>query len=324
VGPGPSVRSSAGITIDRQAIMHRLSRSASAKINLGLRVVARRASGYHELQSLFVPLDLADEIAIEVAAGSVSEIDIEVVGRSEGVPADRTNLAARAAAAFVRAAGLRVHIRLRVDKRIPNGAGLGGGSSDAGAVLRALRDTYPEALSGPELARVALGLGADVPFFLDPRPTWVTGIGEHLEPVSAAPALPILLANPGEALPTARVFQAFDEAGNATLTPAARDRTIPPSQTTASAASGLRWDTIAPRAQSVHNDLQAAAVSLCPSVATLIEQIRNQGPRQIGMSGSGPTVFGVFESLDSAQSALEKIGFESPIWARVATTIESR
>lgn len=304
--------------------MRRLSCSASAKINLGLRIVARRANGTHELESLFVPLDLSDEIAIEVGEADPLGVEIEVVGRNQGVPADGTNLAALAAAAFARAAGLQVRIRLRVTKRIPTGAGLGGGSSDAGAVLRALRDAFPEAVSGPELVQVALGLGADVPFFLDPRPSWVTGIGENLEPVSGAPALPLLLANPGEALTTARVFRAFDDGRNAALTPAARDRTIRPPQITPRVASDLRWDTVAPRSHSVHNDLQAAAVSLCPPVATLIEQIRKQGPRQIGMSGSGPTVYGVFESLDSAQSALERIGFESPVWARVATTIDSR
>jgi 4-diphosphocytidyl-2-C-methyl-D-erythritol kinase len=287
-------------------------------------VVAQWANGYHELESLFVPLDLADEIAIEIGEAEPAGVEIEVVGRNRGVPADATNLAARAAAAFANAARLPFRIRLRVTKRIPTGAGLGGGSSDAGAVLRALRDAYPEAVGRPELAQIALGLGADVPFFLDPRPSWVTGIGEHLAPVSGAPALPILLANPGEALSTARVFRAFDDGSNATLTPAARDRTMPPPRTQPRVAPDLRWDHIAPRAHSVHNDLQAAAVSLCPPVAMLIEQIRKQGPRQIGMSGSGPTVYGVFESLDSAHTALEKTRFERPTWARVATTIDSR
>lgn len=304
--------------------MRRLSCSAPAKINLGLRVVARRANGYHELESLFVPLDLADEVAIEIAETEPTGVEIDVVGRNHGVPADGTNLAVRAAAAFASAAALRARIRLRVTKHIPSGAGLGGGSSDAGAVLRAMRGAYPEAVSGRQLARIALELGADVPFFLDPRPSWVTGIGERLEPVAGAPALPILLANPGEALATERVFRAFDGRPNATLTPAARDRTIPQPQTASRVERNLRWDSIAPRSRSLHNDLEAAAVSLCPPVATLIEQIRKLGAGQIGMSGSGPTVYGVFESLDSARSALARTGFESPAWARVATTIDSR
>lgn len=309
---------------DCQPSIHRLRCSAPAKINLGLRVVARRGDGYHELESLFVPLDLADEIAIEIAEGEPAGVEIDVVGRNHGVPADGTNLAARAARAFAGAAGLRVRIRLRVTKHIPTGAGLGGGSSDAGAVLRAMRGAYPAAVNEPQLARIALELGADVPFFLDPKPSWVTGIGEHLEPVAGAPALPVLLANPGSALATARVFQVFDGQTDVTLTPVARDRTIPPPRAMPAGARDLQWEAIAPRSQSVHNDLEAAAVSLCPPVATLIEQIRKQNPKQIGMSGSGPTVYAVFESLDSARSALARIGFESPAWARVATTIDSR
>lgn len=304
--------------------MRSFSCSAPAKINLGLRVVGRRSDGYHELQSLFLPLDLLDEVAIEIAETAHTGVDIDVTGRSAGVPADGSNLAARAAMAFATAAGMQVRIQIRLHKQIPNGAGLGGGSSDAGAVLRAMSATYPDAVSRDGLARIALELGADVPFFLDPRPSWVTGIGERIEPVLGAPSWPILLVNPGESLNTGQVFRAFAAAKDSTLTPAARDRTIPPLQTEPTIVGDLRWDVIAPRARMVPNDLQQAAVSLCPTVAMLIEQMRNQEPRQMGMSGSGATVYGVFESLDSARSALERLDLPSPAWARVATTVDSR
>ena len=134
----------------------RLRCAAPAKINLGLRVVARRADGYHELESLFVPLDLADDIAIEIAEAESASVEIAVDGRNQGVPVDQTNLAARAAAAFASAADLSLRIRLQVTKQIPTGAGLGGGSSDAGTVLRALQEAFPGAVSGSELARIAL------------------------------------------------------------------------------------------------------------------------------------------------------------------------
>jgi len=301
--------------------MLKLNCLAPAKINLGLRVIARRPDGYHELESLFLPLDLADEIAIEIAEGGNSRVGIDVTGRSEGVPTDASNLAARAAMAFAEAARLQLRIELRLSKQIPTGAGLGGGSSDAGAVLRALSGAYPDAVSRTTLAQIALDLGADVPFFLDPRPSWVTGIGEHLAQVKGAPSLPILLVNPGVGLATGRVFQALD-ASDATLTAAARERTIPPLRVRST--DELRWDSIAPRSRRIRNDLEPAAVSLCPSVSALIERIQSQEPRQVGMSGSGATVYGVFESMDSARSALQEIDIHSPAWARVATTLESR
>jgi len=307
-----------------ETVARRLSGTAPAKINYGLRVVATRADGYHELESLFLPLDLCDDIAIELVAGGPPAVEVDVAGLAAGVPSDSSNLAARAASAFVGAADLRSAVRLRILKRIPNGAGLGGGSSDAGAVLRALRDALPGAVSPARLARIALALGADVPFFLHPQPSWATGVGERLEPVRGAPALPVLLANPGAALSTARVFRAFDEAPRPTLTPAAGDRTIRPPRSPGGLAGGLRWERVVPRERIVHNDLEAAAVALCPAVATLIEQVRRQDPVQVGMSGSGPTVYGVFESLAQAKSALERIGFDRSTWARVATTIGSR
>lgn len=293
--------------------------SAPAKINLGLRVVGCRADGYHELDSVFLPLDLADEIEIAVEPASELGVSIRVDGLAHGVPADASNLAVRAVHAFAEASGLRASVDLRIHKNIPNGAGLGGGSSDAAAVLRVLRDCDPSAVTAEALCELALGLGADVPFFLDPQPCRVTGIGERLQPVRKAPALPLLLANPGERLATAEVFRAYD-ALNPALTAGGRDRTIPP----LSGAENLEWETLAPGALAAGNDLEPSAVRLCPPVARLRERIQREGPRAVGMSGSGPTVFAVFETERAAREAMTKIGFEPPLWARVATTIESR
>jgi hypothetical protein len=177
--------------------------------------------------SLFAPLDFGDEVEVAVSKSTVLELEIKLEGASGAVPADATNLAYRAAKAFAEAADLNCRIELRIEKRLPAGAGLGGGSSDAGAVLRALCDLFPGALDGPRLAELALELGADVPFFLDPRPAMVTGIGERLEAVDGLPSLPVLLANPGVALATADVFQGF-AAIQPALTKSAPDRRIPP------------------------------------------------------------------------------------------------
>jgi len=292
---------------------------APGKINLGLRVVGRREDGYHELVSLFAPLDLGDEVEVVVTESATLEVEIKLEGASESIPADATNLAYRAAKDFAQAAGLSCRIGLRIEKRLPAGAGLGGGSSDAGAVLRTLCDFFPGALDGPRLAELALALGADVPFFLDPRPTMVSGIGERLEALDGLPSLPVLLANPGVALATADVFRTF-AAIQPALTKPAPDRRIPP----LSGATGPGWKFTGAAEPSLENDLEPIAIRLCPPIARLQRQIRAAGALAVGLSGSGATVFGLSEAAEAAARALEKTAFEAPVWARVAATQESR
>jgi 4-diphosphocytidyl-2-C-methyl-D-erythritol kinase len=296
-----------------------LQRHAPAKINLGLRILDRRDDGYHELESLFAPLDLGDEVEVEVSESADLDVTIEIDGAHDGIPADATNLASRAATRFAEAAGLRARIRLRVVKHIPTGAGLGGGSSDAGAVLRALDELFPSAVDRSELSEIALGLGADVPFFLDPRPAIVRGIGERIEPIQGVPAVAVLLANPGIPLATADVYAAYDAVGPA-LTETRSERTIP----SLSGAMGPGWDFAGDAGLDLGNDLESIAVRLCPPVARLREQVRALGARVAGMSGSGPTVFGLFDSTAAAELAFAKADFEEPIWARVASTLDSR
>jgi 4-diphosphocytidyl-2-C-methyl-D-erythritol kinase len=292
---------------------------APGKINLGLRVVGRRADGYHELESLFAPLDLGDEVEVEVSESSALEVELKLEGASDSIPADASNLAYRAAKGFAEAAGLGCRIGLRIEKRLPAGAGLGGGSSDAGAVLRALCDFFPGALDGSRVAELALELGADVPFFLDPRPAMVSGIGERLQALDGLPSLPVLLANPGVALATADVFRAF-AAIQPALTKPAPDRRIPP----LSGATGPGWKFTGAARLSLENDLEPIAIRLCPPIARLQRQIRAAGAQAVGMSGSGATVFGLFESAEAAERALEETAFEAPVWARVAATQKSR
>jgi len=292
---------------------------APGKINLGLRIVGRRADGYHELESLFAPLDLGDEVEVSISASTALDVEIKLEGASEGIPADATNLAYRAAKVFAQAADLNCRIALRIAKCLPAGAGLGGGSSDAGAVLRALCDLFPGALQGTRLAELALGLGADVPFFLDPRPARVSGVGERIEAVDGLPSLPVLLANPGIALATAEVFRAF-AAIQPALTKSASDRRIPPF----SGATQPGWTLAGVAGLDLENDLEPIAVRLCPPIARLQRQIRATGAQAVGMSGSGATVFGLFGSAEAAERALDKAAFEAPVWARVAATQESR
>jgi len=289
--------------------------AAPAKVNFGLRVVGRRDDGYHELESVFLPLDLADELEIEVDSNGPRSVDLTLEGASDDVPAGGDNLATRAALGFLAAAGLDHRVRLRLRKNVPSAAGLGGGSSDAATVLRGLDSLLPGAVGPLLLHDLAVGLGADVPFFLDPRPALVTGIGERLEPLSGPCAsLILVLANPGQPLSTGQVFAAFDA-----LTPTRR-----PAPTLRPLLSSLRTAPADSRALCVllENDLESVARRLCPAIGRLRSALLEWGARAVGMSGSGATVFGVFGSEAEARQAAGR--FEAPVWSRVARTQESR
>ena len=313
--------------------VRRLRIVAPAKVNLGLRITGLRPDGSHELESLFAPLDFGDEVVIETAPAPGRSVDLALEVQTPlaaAVPAGRANLAARAAERFLDRAGLACAVRIHLTKRIPAAAGLGGGSSDAGAVLRALVECFPDALAPPALAELALGLGADVPFFLDPRPAIVRGIGERVEPLTGLPAVALLLVNPGIPLATAEVYRAFDALGT---DPSGRSSTAVPVRLEpllrAGGAGPPRrgpWDRAFARALEdlLENDLEAAAVRLCPPVARLRARLRKAGARAVGLSGSGPTVLGVFDSPAAAAAGSAREGFEPPVWARVATTLESR
>lgn len=287
--------------------MRRALLLAPAKLNLGLRITGRRSDGYHELESLFVPLELADQIVLEL--GGPPGIRLELSGEAaNGVPADERNLAWRAAAAFAREARLETGISLALAKNVPSPAGLGGGSSDAGAVLRGLAELTQGALSPARLAEIALSLGADVPFFIAPQPGFVEGIGERITPVGGVPALPVVLAHPGVGLETKRVYAAFDAA--VSLTPPR-----PPSKLRALLALRERLDAAEARWPSseeqlralVVNDLEPAASRLSPRLAKLREELSRTGARAVGMSGSGPTMYAIYASDAEARQAQLRI-----------------
>ncbi len=297
---------------------------APAKINFGLRIVGRRDDGYHLLESLFVPLTLADEVSISFertlpGAPEAREVavELELLDAPETVPRDETNLVVRATRAWLAAAGTGLGIRsLRIvlRKRIPAAAGLGGGSSDAAATLRMLSGFFPEGPQGSALAEIALALGADVPFFLDPRPARVSGIGERIEPFEGLPELAVALVNPGISLSTAAVYRVFDG-----LSEDAPSRLTPPDPgPTMRALSGPGADPNAlARLPGFSNDLEAAAVRLCPPVARLRDDLREAGALWAGMSGSGATVYGIFETEADAEVAIGRGSLPEASWTCV-------
>ena len=298
-----------------------------AKLNLGLRLMGVREDGFHLLESVFAPIELWDELEIEFLPGS-HQIELELAtSAGESLPAalgavsaGPDNLAFRAAEAFCRALALEVRIRIRLVKMIPAAAGLGGGSSDAAAVLNGLSTLVGEPVDAATLEGLARGLGADVPFFLDPKTSHVTGIGEIIVPLDELPSCELVLANPGISLATAEVYRATDALGSAL--------TEPKPGSTMRAFSRLCRENGDPGDESVYsigtraqdlwgdllvNDLEPAARRLCPPVGRLLGAMREAGAIGASMTGSGATVFGVFESSEVAREAADWLR-ESSVW----------
>lgn len=245
---------------------------APAKVNLFLHVVGRRPDGYHELQSIFVPLDWHDLIHLEKRAdGRLSRQDLHP---GAGLPAE--DLCVRAARALQQASGTPLGAHIVLDKRLPQQAGLGGGSSDAATVLLGLNHLWGLHWPRQRLAAVGARLGADVPFFLGQGPAWVEGIGERLLPVDV-PERELLVVKPAGGVATAEVFAHPD-------LPRATPRVQP-----AQAVAALRAD---PLLQWGHNDLQDVAQRLDPQIAQALQHLRDLG-LQPRMSGSGSAVFAV-------------------------------
>ena len=289
---------------------------APAKVNLGLRVVGRRPDGYHELESLFVPLELADRVEIRIEPAREPQVELRLATAAEGVPSGTENLANRAALRFLGSARLAARVSIRLEKRIPAGAGLGGGSSDAGCVLRALASRFSGALAASHLAALALELGADVPFFLDPRPAWVSGIGEAIQPLEDVPGLDLVLVTPAPQLATADVFRSFDAA----LTPAGPGRRMPPLRdgpgrvliAALANEKADQWGTGSEELAGLfENDLAPVASRLHAGIERVRAELERLGARAVGMSGSGPTMFGIFPSSEQARAASTRGQFET-------------
>ena len=267
--------------------------AAPAKINLTLHVTGCRADGYHLLDSLVVFADTGDRLQLEPGP----ELSLEVSGLfAEGVPADQRNLVWKAA----EGAGWTGHVSL--DKQLPHGAGIGGGSSDAAAILRALTG---QGASIP--TDLPLNLGADVPVCMAARASRMQGIGERIMPVDL-PELHALLVNPGVHVPTGPVFSALASRNNQPM-----PQDLP---AFASAEDCAAW------LAEQRNDLEAPAIAVAPEIGRVLSDLRNS--RQVllaRMSGSGATCFALYPTKKAAHMAAYEIGAEHPDWWCSAVTL---
>lgn len=251
---------------------------AQAKLNLRLCVLAREASGYHQLESLFVRIELADSVRV---ATDTQSRTLECPGVD--VPPER-NLAWRAADAFLAAARWETGFHITIEKRIPTGGGLGGGSADAGAVLRALNALAPKPLPAAELLTLAFGLGADIPFLATDAPLalgW--GRGERLLALRSLPAREVLLALPPFGVETKAAFGWYADAAASRPLSAPRPLSVDDLD---------RWDAVVPLAV---NDLEEVVTARHPEIAQCVRALQGAGARIARMSGSGSTAFGVFD-----------------------------
>ena len=251
---------------------------APAKINLFLRILTRRPDGYHELQTWMQKLALFDRITLTLRDGS----GIRLKCTGGGLPADETNLAWKAASAFFLAGrqGVQPGVDITLEKSIPVAAGLGGGSSDAGAVLRGLNILFGNPFSEEVLLDIGRKLGADVPFFIsEHQAVLATGIGDRMEPVSSLDQCTFLLVNPGFAVSTRWAYENF------ALTKDAKNSTLRGFQK-------LNSDTFL--TAEMTNDLEMVTIGRYPEIAEIKNKLRAAGAVTALMSGSGPTVFGVF------------------------------
>ena len=268
---------------------------APAKVNLSLHVTGRRADGYHLLDSLVVFAGAHDV----VSARAADTLSLELAGPfAAALSTDPDNLVLRAARALAASCSMAPRAALRLEKHLPVASGIGGGSSDAAATLRVLARLWGVEVRPEAMRDIAARLGADVPVCLDRAPRVMQGVGEVLRPAPLLPGCGLVLVNPGQALATQAVFRA--RTGGFSRPARWPDRW----PDAASMAAGLADCT---------NDLQAAAVALCPAVGEVLTALAGvYGCELARMSGSGATCFGLFASAEAAARAAA--GLARPGW----------
>ena len=256
---------------------------APAKVNLFLEVLGTRADGYHEIATLMVAIDLADELEFAPAARG----ELSLTCDDPGLPTGPDNLVLKAASRLRDETGCTAGAAIRLTKRVPWAAGLGGGSSDAAAALVGLNELWKLGLSPAGLARIGAGIGSDVPFFLNGPAAWCTGRGELVSPVAVGRPFDLVLVKPPEGISTADVY---------------RRVRIPASPDDGAAArAALAAGDVEALGRALHNRLQEPAFELSPAVADWHRRVASTGPAGCLMTGSGSCLFALCRSPAEAR-----------------------
>lgn len=260
---------------------------APAKINWALDIVGQREDGYHLLDSLMQPLALCDWLYFQPA----DTLSLVIEGSNQ-LEADESNLVLRSANALKAYVGIDRGVRITLEKHIPMGAGLGGGSADAAAALRGLNEWWHLNLDDETLSKIGLKLGADVPFCLLNAPARAQGIGEKLTPVPCARIFPLILIQPCAALSTREVFQGWH-------------RSLVPPSDMEGALQALATGDLDALASCARNGLEPVSLAMRPEIERAKVDLRNSGAIMAQMTGSGSVVFGAYCDLETAKKAYE-------------------
>jgi len=287
--------------------MKTLEKQSPCKVNLLLNILGKRADGFHELETLFHPVNLYDHLTFTRSGAGVQ------LGCSDpALPVDASNLVHRAATRFLEAAGITDGVRLQLDKHIPLAAGLGGGSSNAATTLLGLNELFDHPLNDHQLHTIAATLGSDVNFFLQTKPALASGRGERIEPVENFAALQgasFFLVHPGFGISTLwayRELARFPAALNGT--PGRAQKLVSLLQTADLATAGREF----------FNSLEAPALEKYPVLALYQEFFRAQGALATLMSGSGSTTFALFRDHQSAEAIVETFKAEFGVTGWIA------
>jgi 4-diphosphocytidyl-2-C-methyl-D-erythritol kinase len=285
--------------------------TASAKINLYLHVVGKRADGYHLLESLIVFARHGDVVSVAPAATFSLEIEGPFASK---LAADEDNLVMRAARGLAKLLGTRKAAAITLTKNLPVASGIGGGSADAAATIKALQWLWNKRdFDWKPLAEFALSLGADVPVCLYDRTSYVSGIGEKLKHGGALPSADLLLVNPGVATPTPQVFK--ERTGG--FSPSDPWETPP-------ATSAMTTKQLVALLKKRRNDLTEPAIKVAPVIEDVLQAIgKTRGCLLSRLSGSGATCFGIYDDAASAEAAKAAILKAHPDWWAVATKIKN-
>jgi 4-diphosphocytidyl-2-C-methyl-D-erythritol kinase len=265
--------------------------TAPAKLNLYLHVGPVREDGLHELASIFVFVDEGDRISVKPSNELSLSIEGPFSSALSGISPEQ-NLVWRAAEKLRRQANVTEGAEITLEKILPIASGIGGGSADAAATLRALVRLWKVDIPEKELEQLAFSLGADVPPCLSRKPVLVTGAGEILTPAPALPPLSVCLVNPGVEMPTGQVFHGFDAANPLPCSPELQ------------ALDASSYNDLAASLALTKNDLEPIAIALAPVIGEIIEKLAaTPGVLLARMSGSGATVFGLFPTPEAAKKA---------------------
>jgi 4-diphosphocytidyl-2-C-methyl-D-erythritol kinase len=285
-----------------------LEKNSPCKVNLILNILGRRPDGFHELETLMHPVQYHDRLSFSIAGQG-----IQLTCSDASLPVDSTNLVYRAAAAFLEAANIKDGVRIHLEKRIPQAAGLGGGSGNAATTLLGMNELFSNPLAPDKLHSLAAKLGSDIPFFLQSKPALATGRGENVVSLEPFPALRgkfFLLIHPGFGISTPWAYQNLARFPDALNGRAGRAQKL---------AKLLQAGDLLTAKAEFYNSLEAPALDKFPILALFQEFLRANGALVTLMSGSGSTTFAIFADQPAAENALEKFKakFGANCWSAI-------